>query len=128
MKTAAQTQFGDFQTPIDLACQVTQFLSANGVSPSAVIEPTCGVGNFLVASMRTFGVGIPHYGFDVNPGHVDTARDALTGQGGGRYELACENFYDKDWLAFFRSLPEGLLVVGNPPWVDKRGTRFHAER
>ena len=117
MKTAAQTQFGDFQTPIDLACQVTQFLSANAVSPSAVIEPTCGVGNFLVASMRTFDRGIPHFGFDVNPDHVETARDALAGQKGMRYELACENFYDKDWPAFFRSLPEGLLIVGNPPWV-----------
>ena len=117
MKTTAQTQFGDFQTPIDLACQVTQFLSANGVSPSAVIEPTCGVGNFLLASIRTFGDGIPYHGFDINPDHIDTARDALAGQEGGRYELTCENFYEKDWPAFFRSLPEGLLTVGNPPWV-----------
>jgi len=117
MKTTAQTQFGDFQTPVDLAFQVTQFLSANGVSPSAVVEPTCGAGNFLVASMRTFGARIPHYGFDVNPGHVNTAKDVLAGQAAGRYELACENFYDKDWPAFFRSLPDGLLIVGNPPWV-----------
>ena len=117
MKTAAQTQFGDFQTPVDLACQVTRFLRASGVSPSAVVEPTCGVGNFLVASMRTFGRAIPHYGFDVNPDHVNTARDVLAGQGGGCYELACENFYDKDWPAFFRLLPDGLLIVGNPPWV-----------
>ena len=117
MKTTAQTQFGDFQTPIDLACQVTQFLSAKGVSPSAVIEPTCGVGNFLLASLRTFGGGIPYHGFDINPDHIDTARDALAGQEGGRYELACENFYGKDWPAFFRSLSDGLLIVGNPPWV-----------
>lgn len=117
MKSTAQTQFGDFQTPVDLAFQVTQFLHAAGASPSAVIEPTCGVGNFLVASIRTFGGGIPHYGFDVNPDHVCTARDVLAGQKNGRHELTCENFYDKDWLAFFRSLPDGLLIVGNPPWV-----------
>ena len=55
MKTLAQHQFGDFQTPVDLACEVTRFLRTSGVSPSAVIEPTCGVGNFLVASMRAFG-------------------------------------------------------------------------
>ena len=55
MKTLAQHQFGDFQTPVDLACEVTRFLRTSGISPSAVIEPTCGVGNFLVASMRTFG-------------------------------------------------------------------------
>lgn len=117
MKTTAQTQFGDFQTPLDLACQVTRFLSVGGVSPSAVIEPTCGAGNFLVASIRTFGGGIPHYGFDINPDHVNTARDALARQQGGSYELTCENFYDKDWPAFFRSLPDGLLIIGNPPWV-----------
>ena len=117
MKTTAQTQFGDFQTPVELACQVTQFLHATGVSPSAVVEPTCGVGNFLVASIRTFGDGIPHYGFDINPEHVNTARDALARQRGGFCELTCKNFYDKDWPAFFRSLPEGVLIVGNPPWV-----------
>ena len=83
MKTTTQTQFGDFQTPVDLAFQVTQFLSTNGISPAVVVEPTCGVGNFLVASMRTFGDGIPHYGFDVNPEHVNAAKDALAGQGGG---------------------------------------------
>lgn len=83
MKTAAQAQFGDFQTPLDLACQVTRFLSVNGVSPSVVVEPTCGAGNFLVASIRTFGGGIPYYGFDINPDHVNTTRDALTRQRGG---------------------------------------------
>jgi hypothetical protein len=117
MKSTAQTQFGDFQTPVVLACQVTQFLHDAGVSPTVVIEPTCGVGNFLVASLQTFGDGIPHYGFDINPDHVNTAKDVLAGHGGVRHELTCESFYDKDWPAFFRSLPEGLLIIGNPPWV-----------
>ena len=101
MKTTAQTQFGDFQTPIDLACQVTQFLSTNGVSPSAVIEPTCGVGNFLVASMRTFGGGIPYYGFDINPDHVDTARDALVGQGWRALRVGVREFLRQGLACFF---------------------------
>ena len=117
MKTLAQHQFGDFQTPVDLACEVTRFLRTSGVSPSAVIEPTCGVGNFLVASMRTFGGDIPYYGFDISPDHIEAARANLAGQEGGTCELTCENFYEKDWRALFRSLPDGLLVVGNPPWV-----------
>ncbi|MFQ5853193.1 MAG: SAM-dependent DNA methyltransferase [Candidatus Binatia bacterium] len=117
MKTRTQTQFGDFQTPVDLAQQVIQFLSASGVSPSVVIEPTCGLGNFLIASIGTFGGNIKHYGFDINPNYINRAKDALARLKGVRYELQCENFYDKDWTAFFRSLPEGLLIIGNPPWV-----------
>lgn len=134
MKTMTQTQYGDFQTPVELACQVTQFLRAAGVSPSAVIEPTCGVGNFLIASIRTFGGDVPHYGFDVNPDHINTARDVLARQECGRHELTCENFYDKDWPAFLRFFPDGLLIVGNPPWVTNatlgsiRGHNFPEKR
>ena len=50
----AQIEFGDFQTPLELAKRVCQKLIELGVSPVTVIEPTCGVGAFVEASAITF--------------------------------------------------------------------------
>ena len=46
-----KNEFGDFQTPIELAKEIVEFLKARGVSPCAVLEPTCGLGSFLVSSI-----------------------------------------------------------------------------
>jgi type I restriction-modification system DNA methylase subunit len=43
-------EFGDFQTPDDLAIKVVQLLQNLGFSPNYIIEPTCGRGSFLVAA------------------------------------------------------------------------------
>ncbi len=117
MKSKTQTQFGDFQTPVDLACQVVRLLRARGVSPAVVVEPTCGIGNFLIASTKTFRNNVRYYGFDINPGHINGAHANLSTLEAVQCELKCGDFYEKDWAGFFNSLPEDLLVVGNPPWV-----------
>ena len=48
MTTAAarkqRIEFGDFQTPDSLALAVCKRLTALGICPDVVIEPTCGVG------------------------------------------------------------------------------------
>jgi hypothetical protein len=36
---------------------------------------------------------------------------------GGRLELCQGSFFDTDWTATLESLPEPLLILGNPPWV-----------
>jgi len=46
--------YGDFQTNKDLALKVAKQLSDNNVSPEIVIEPTCGKGNFIIASLACF--------------------------------------------------------------------------
>lgn len=42
-----QIEFGDFQTPLELAKRVCQKLNELGVSPVTVIEPTCGLAHLL---------------------------------------------------------------------------------
>ena len=48
------TEYGDFQTNLDLANKVTLYLTAKDISPEIVIEPTCGKGNFIIASLQNF--------------------------------------------------------------------------
>ena len=45
-------------------------------SPKAILEPTCGVGNFLSAASSTFS-GIDVFGIDINQDYVWRARKAV---------------------------------------------------
>ena len=44
----------DFQTNKDLAHKVVKQLSESNITPEIVIEPTCGKGNFIIASLTCF--------------------------------------------------------------------------
>ena len=49
-----RAEYGDFQTNSGLANKVTLHLASKNISPEIVIEPTCGKGNFIIASLRNF--------------------------------------------------------------------------
>ncbi len=117
MSKATRAIFGDFQTPLDLASAVAS-LAAEVCGPVAnVVEPTCGLGTFLLASINTFGAAASYFGFDINGEYVEKARDAVSGRNGSTAKIECQDFYQMDWSAFLRQLPGGLLIIGNPPWV-----------
>ncbi|MGK7940256.1 MAG: SAM-dependent methyltransferase, partial [Crocosphaera sp.] len=40
-------EYGDFQTPLDLTDKICNKLVQLNVFPDIIVEPTCGVGNFL---------------------------------------------------------------------------------
>ena len=46
-------EYGDFQTPYDLAFQVCNVLKSWGIKPNSILEPTCGTGNFLTCLLYT---------------------------------------------------------------------------
>ena len=49
-----RSEYGDFQTNKALTNAVTEVLSAKGIAPEVVIEPTCGKGNFILAALDSF--------------------------------------------------------------------------
>ena len=53
-KCASVEEYGDFQTPPELASQVCKLLADRGMNPASVLEPTCGIGNFLLAAVKQF--------------------------------------------------------------------------
>jgi hypothetical protein len=116
-ETRNKTPFGDFQTPLNLAREVTRFVKSDEDNVTTVVEPTCGTGSFLLATLGAFGNGIRHFGFDINPDHVEQARKAASTHGRARTQIECADFYTKDWRTLFTGLPPGILVIGNPPWV-----------
>lgn len=114
MTTERQKQkkeFGDFQTPDLLAHQVCSTIRRLGIHPKSVIEPTCGKGSFLQASVIAFPKCPLILGFDINPDYVQIASRIP------RAKVQCEDFFKKDWSGTLDSLLEPILVIGNPPWV-----------
>lgn len=104
-------EFGDYQTPLEFAVKICEFLKTERtIYPSTILEPTCGVGNFLRASLAFDAE--KYFGIEINPEHCKTCAENLNDK---RVEIINENFFDFDLSA----LPKkNLLVIGNPPWVN----------
>ncbi len=111
-------EFGDFQTPDTLAVQVCEYLHRLGLQPDSIIEPTCGVGAFVLAAARVFAETSEIFGFDVNESYLETLRARLAGDpAANRVRLERADFFATDWKAKTDAMHGRLLVVGNFPWV-----------
>lgn len=120
-----QIEYGDFQTNIDLAENVLKLIVQKKISPDFIIEPTCGKGNFILASLNKFDhlkkiIGVEIYKpytwqckFNIIDFYLKNAPknkpDIL---------IIHNNVFDFDFksLTSDSSIKE-LLIVGNPPWV-----------
>lgn len=121
-KQCHKIEFGDFQTPDGLAAQVVALLKGKGIKPASVIEPTCGLGAFLLAAMRGFETARQIIGLEINPEYFAQA-DARTLQETKRptLDLRRADFFSFDWQSTIRNLPKPVLFLGNPPWVTSSG-------
>lgn len=118
----AKVEFGDFQTPLAFAVEVCLALKRHGINPTTVIEPTCGLGSFLVASCQVFPELKRGFGFDINPGYVKQAAAAIAEKYPNKSEkpvirIEKRDVFEVGWEAFVESLPQPALFVGNLPWV-----------
>jgi hypothetical protein len=117
-KSKHAIEFGDFQTPIVLARDVCRLLASQGISPASIVEPTCGRGKFLIAALEQFPQSRKAVGIDVSSAHVKAARSAIRRRPlSSRARIIRGDFFQTDWPALLRDLPEPWLVIGNPPWV-----------
>ena len=117
MIATKKTEFGDFQTPSDLARGIATFLRDSGEIPDAIVEPTCGRGSFVEAAMTAFPRTKTIHGFDINPQYVREASGVARPHSGPKLHLECRNFFEIDWVKFFSTVAGTVLVIGNPPWV-----------
>ena len=115
-------EYGDFQTPPSLARAVCALLARRSVAPASILEPTCGVGSFLLAAVEWFSTVRKAMGIEVNREYVETLRNKLAGKRRNADVVVVEgDFFGTDWPAVVHDLPDPLLIVGNPPWVTNAG-------
>lgn len=118
-KSLQKTEFGDFQTPRALASQACAIAASRLPSPGVIIEPTCGIGNFLVESERRFKSVRNFIGVETNKDYITKARSNFRelADSSASLRLKNEDFFQVDWKKLLQGLEGDLLVIGNPPWV-----------
>jgi hypothetical protein len=111
-------EFGDFQTPPALASQVVDVVSSHSLNPVSVVEPTCGAGSLLEASLQRFEHVRHAIGLEINPEYFKAAYDRVASlQHPASVDMRQADFFRYNWHKVFHELPEPILIIGNPPWV-----------
>ena len=117
MRTKTKIEFGDFQTPLALAREVCSLLAQQTIEASTIIEPTCGIGAFLVAAAETFPKA-RLLGWDINPDYVTQTETALLDAGAARRaSVGQQDFFAHDWEKELAGIRGSILLLGNLPWV-----------
>jgi hypothetical protein len=115
-------EWGDFQTPPDLAMRVCEYLAQTGVAPNVIVEPTFGVGSFISSSLRAFPQVELVYGVEIQSKHFWHHKIALLikalllGRARAEIELHCDDVFEHKFSPGVLNAPS-VLVIGNPPWV-----------
>lgn len=113
----AQVEYGDFQTPLELANQVCRKLVSLNLCPDIIIEPTCGIGNFIQAAASSFQSANKIIGVEINAGYLHALERKAEAWKDPRIEIRPGNFFKFDWPSLIYKLDGSILILGNFPWV-----------
>lgn len=109
---SGKREYGDYQTPIDFAEKVCQCLkNYYHIRPSAIVEPTCGVGSFLKSSLL-FEAN-EYYGIEINPEYCEICRNFINDS---KVNIINSDFFAFSSKALIKDKRQ-ILIIGNPPWV-----------
>jgi hypothetical protein len=108
-------EFGDFQTPLELARSVCARLKADGASPASILEPTCGKGAFLLAAIDIFGEQLPIRGVEIQS-EYDAELASIAAQF-KNVTVFRDDIFTAEIAGERIGLRPNVLVLGNPPWV-----------
>ncbi len=115
MHGSIKKELGDYQTPIEFAEVITDFVKNNiPFVPNIILEPTCGVGNFLERVSKEFN-DAELIGIDINGEYLEFAKERLNKFSKLKYKLVNKNIFDYDYRDI--SLQDKVLIIGNPPWA-----------
>lgn len=125
-----RAEYGDFQTNSDLTNKVTLHLASKNISPEVVIEPTCGKGNFIVASLKYFSniekvFGIEIYKpyvweskFNIIDFYLSNSTENNAERRPPEISIIHSNVFDFDFKSIEKENKiKEILIIGNPPWV-----------
>lgn len=74
---SGKREYGDYQTPVNFAERVCSYLKDyRHIKPSAIVEPTCGVGGFLKSSL-IFNAN-EYYWIEINPEYCSICEKSVS--------------------------------------------------
>ena len=118
-------EYGDFQTNHTLANQVVTYLGEKNAHPTFILEPTCGKGRFIIASLMHFTTIKKIVGVEIYQPYVWETKFHILSffiqhprHEKPDIEIIHANVFEFpfDILAQHTKQFE-TLIIGNPPWV-----------
>lgn len=110
---SGKREYGDYQTPVNFAERVCSYLKDyRHIKPSAIVEPTCGVGGFLKSSL-IFNAN-EYYGIEINPEYCSICENSVSSN---RVRIINSDFFAVSSKTLIQDKKQ-VLVIGNPPWVN----------
>lgn len=104
-------EFGDYQTPKEFSDRVCTFLFDKlKIKPKVILEPTCGVGNFL-ESAKIFDAE-QYYGIEINVKYCEECKNKFY----DNFNIINANIFDYNIKELTGE--NDVLIIGNPPWVN----------
>ncbi len=125
VKTPERVEYGDFQTNSDLANKIAMHLALKDISPEIVVEPTCGKGNFIIASLHNFKNIKSIFGVEIYKPYVWESKFSiidffLSNPTANKPEISIVhcNVFNFDFKEIAKNhSKKDILIIGNPPWV-----------
>lgn len=115
-----KNEFGDWQTNYSLAVSICKHLKSQGINPQIVIEPTCGIGNFVIAATEVFDNLERVYCIEINHDYTEELSRRLrnTHLHGIDVSVINDSIFNVN-MSEIKGQIHGkeILVLGNPPWV-----------
>ncbi len=120
-----RTEYGDFQTNLPLASKIIERFLDIKESPTVVVEPTCGKGNFVIACLTHLDSIEYFYGVEIYKPYVWETKfavlDIMIANPDKKRPLVQISHADVFDYAFEviaqKHKNDCVWVVGNPPWV-----------
>jgi 16S rRNA A1518/A1519 N6-dimethyltransferase RsmA/KsgA/DIM1 with predicted DNA glycosylase/AP lyase activity len=110
MEKYNKKELGDYQTPIYFTETVCDYLKNDlKISPDIIIDPTCGIGNFLKTSSEFFP-GKEIWGIDIDKDKLDEVDRTIP-----NLKLINDDIFTFRFDDFDKS--RSFLIIGNPPWI-----------
>ncbi len=120
-----RSEYGDFQTNIEFANRIAKLILNKNINPKILIEPTCGKGNFILASLSHFTSINKVYGIEIYKPYVwETKFNILdfflTNQNISKPEIFIthQSVFEFDFKNISKLFSqEEILIIGNLPWI-----------
>lgn len=117
-KTKSKIEFGDFQTPLNLAKEVAIVVTNATGDIKTILEPTCGLGAFIKAFIEIETTANNAIGWEINYKYVELAKKNLLFENKSIVVSVKEqDFFQVNWSQVNNQLKNPVLFIGNPPWV-----------
>ena len=132
-----RASYGDWQTPRSLAVKICKRYADRFGCPDIVIEPTCGLGAFVIAALDQFPGLKEIHGIEINDDYVRRLKQEILERSLAKkissfpdIYIHTADFFSFDFSDIFVKAEKigcHLALLGNPPWVtNSRQGRFES--